>query len=217
MTNTQLISELKEAIIQGIPAKAVELANQIVLEKIDPVEAIEEGLKAGIAVVGDGFANGQLYLPDLVLSAETLKAASAILEAEIKRTGVKRNKNGKVILGTVRGDLHDIGKTILATLLTANGFDVIDLGVNIPAEVFIETIKREKPDVIGMSSLLTSTAKELANVIVKLKAEGMRDSVMVVVGGGAVTEAFARQIGADGFGQNAGLGVKQIKSLLGLE
>jgi len=217
MTNTQLISELKEAIIQGIPAKAVELANQIVLEKIDPVEAIEEGLKAGIAVVGDGFANGQLYLPDLVLSAETLKAASAILEAEIKRTGVKRNKNGKVILGTVRGDLHDIGKTILATLLTANGFDVIDLGVNIPAEVFIETIKREKPDVIGMSSLLTSTAKELANVIVKLKAEGMRDSVMVVVGGGAVTEAFARQIGADGFGQNAGLGVKQIKLLLGLE
>jgi corrinoid protein of di/trimethylamine methyltransferase len=217
MTKTELINGLKEAIIQGIPEKAVEIAKQIVLEKIDPVEAIEEGLKAGIAVVGDGFANGQLFLPDLVLSAETLKAASVILEAEIKRTGVARNKNGKVIVGTVKGDLHDIGKTILATLLTANGFDVLDLGVNVPADVFIETVKREKPDVIGMSSLLTSTAKELANVIVRLKAEGMRDRVKVVVGGGAVTESYAKQIEADGFGQNAGLGVKQIKSLLGLE
>ena len=217
MTKTELINGLKEAIIQGIPEKAVEIAKQIVLEKIDPVEAIEDGLKAGIAVVGDGFANGQLFLPDLVLSAETLKAASVILEAEIKRTGVARNKNGKVIVGTVRGDLHDIGKTILATLLTANGFDVLDLGVNVPAEVFVETVKREKPDVIGMSSLLTSTAKELANVIVRLKAEGMRDRVKVVVGGGAVTESYAKQIEADGFGQNAGLGVKEIKSLLGLE
>ncbi|OGO31450.1 MAG: hypothetical protein A2136_10205 [Chloroflexi bacterium RBG_16_54_11] len=217
MTKTELINDLKEAIIQGIPDRAVEVANQIVAEKIDPIEAIEEGLKPGISFVGEGFANGRLFLPDLVLSAETLKAASVILEEEIKRTGVKRSKKGKVILGTVKGDLHDIGKTIVATLLTANGFDVIDLGVNIPAEGFIASIKRENPDVIGMSSLLTSTAKELANVITRLKEEGLRESVVVVVGGGAVTQAFAEKIEADGYGQNAGLGVRLIKSLLKFE
>ena len=216
MTKAELLNELKDSIIQGIPGKAVELARQIIAEKIDPNEAIEEGLKAGIAVVGDGYAKGILYLPDLVLSAETLKAASVILEEEIKRTGVK-SKKGKVILGTVKGDLHDIGKTIVATLLTANGFDVIDLGVNVSVEQFIETTKREKPDVIGMSSLLTTTAKELANVISKLKAEGLRESVKVVVGGGAVTQAFAEQIEADGYGQNAGSGVRYIKFLLNLE
>jgi corrinoid protein of di/trimethylamine methyltransferase len=217
MKKKELIEDLKEAVIQGIPTRAVELAKQIVVENIDPVEAIEDGLKAGIAVVGDGFANGRLFLPDLVLSAETLKAASAILEDQIKLTGVKRSKQGKVILGTVRGDLHDIGKTIVATLLTANGFDVVDLGVNVPAERFIETIRREKPDVVGMSSLLTTTAKELANVIATLKVEGLRDSVKVVVGGGAVTEAYAEKIEADGYGQNAGLGVQMIKRLLDIE
>ncbi|MGD0613167.1 MAG: cobalamin-dependent protein [Anaerolineales bacterium] len=217
MTKEKLINDLKEAIIQGIPAKAVDLAKQIVEEKIDPVEAIEQGLKAGISVVGEEFGNGSLFLPDLVLSAETLKAASAVLEAEIVRTGVKRSKQGKVILGTVKGDLHDIGKTIVATLLTANGFDVVDLGVNIPTEQFVEAVRREKPDVIGMSSLLTATAKELANVITELKAKGLRDSVKVVVGGGAVTQAYADKIEADGYGQNAGLGVRTIKLLLGLE
>jgi trimethylamine corrinoid protein len=217
MTNSELYELLKEAVIQGKPEKAVEIAQQVVEQKSDPVDAYEKGLKAGISEVGDGFASGKLFLPDLVLSAETLKAASKILEAEISRIGTQRSELGKVVLGTVKGDLHDIGKTIVGTLLAAHGFDVVDLGVDVSADAFIEAVKREKPDVIGMSSLLTVTAKELANVISRLKEEGLRDQIKVMVGGGAVTDVYAEEIEADGYGQNAELGVRMTKILLGTE
>jgi corrinoid protein of di/trimethylamine methyltransferase len=216
MTN-ELIEELKNAVIQGNPARAIEAAKRVIEEKIDPVEAFEEGLKAGISVVGEGFSTGELFLPDLVLSAETLKAASAILEDEIARIGRKHNEQGKIILGTVKGDLHDIGKTIVVTLLSSHGFDVVDLGVDVSTQKFIEAVKREKPDVIGMSSLLTVTAKEMANVITALEAEGLRNKIKVIIGGGAVTDAFAEEIGADAYGQNAELGVRKIKYILGSE
>jgi corrinoid protein of di/trimethylamine methyltransferase len=217
MTEVELIEGLKEAVIQGIPAKAEEIAKRVVDEKIDPVEAYEKGLKAGISVVGEGFAAGEVFLPDLVLAAETMKAASVILEEEISRIGTKRSEMGKVVLGTVKGDLHDIGKTIVATLLSSNGFDVVDLGVNVPTDKFIEAVKNEEPDVLGMSSLLTVTAKELAAVIAELKEQGLRESVKVLVGGGAVTDTYAEEIEADGYGQNAALGVKVTKMLLGVE
>jgi corrinoid protein of di/trimethylamine methyltransferase len=217
MMTKDLIDGLREAVIRGIPVQAVELAKRVVEEKSDPVEAFEEGLKAGISVVGEGFASGELFLPDLMLAAETMKAASVILEEEISRTGTQRSELGRVILGTVKGDMHDIGKTIVATLLTSHGFDVIDLGVDVPAEEFIDAVKREKPDVVGMSSLLTVTAKELANVIDALQEEGLRDGVKVIVGGGAVTNAYAEEIEADGYGQNAVLGVRMTKLLLGYE
>jgi corrinoid protein of di/trimethylamine methyltransferase len=217
MDENELIAELKEAVIQGIPEKAVAAAERVVELQIDPVEAFEEGLKSGISQVGDGFASGELFLPDLVLSAETMKAAAKVLEAEISRTGTKRSEVGKVVLGTVQGDLHDIGKTIVATLLASHGFETVDLGVNIPVDEFIEAVRREKPDVLGMSSLLTVTAKELGTVITKLEEEGLRQDVKVIVGGGAVTSSYAEEIEADGYGQNAELGVRMTKFLLGDE
>jgi corrinoid protein of di/trimethylamine methyltransferase len=208
---------LKQAVIQGIPVNAVEIAQQIVDKNIDPIEAYEKGLKAGITVVGDGFASGELFLPDLVLSAETMKAASKVLEEEISRAGASRIELGKVVLGTVNGDLHDIGKTIVGTLLTSYGFDVVDLGVNISTDEFIEAVRREEPDVLGLSSLLTVTAKELAKVILALKNQGLREDVKVIVGGGAVTASYAEEIEADGYGQNAELGVRMTRVLLGLD
>jgi len=208
---------LKQAVIQGIPDNAVEIAQQIVDKNIDPIEAYEKGLKAGITVVGDGFASGELFLPDLVLSAETMKAASKVLEEEISRAGASRIELGKVVLGTVNGDLHDIGKTIVGTLLTSYGFDVVDLGVNISTDEFIEAVRREEPDVLGLSSLLTVTAKELAKVILALKNQGLREDVKVIVGGGAVTASYAEEIEADGYGQNAELGVRMTRVLLGLD
>lgn len=211
-----LIHELKDAVIAGIPDRAVKAAKQVVAEKIDPVQAIEQGLKAGITVVGEGYASGDLFLPDLVLAAETMKAASKILEKEIKEAGIEREKQGKIILGTVKGDLHDIGKTILATLLTSHGFDVVDLGVNVSEEEFLDAVRNEKPDVIGLSSLLTVTAKEITKVIEALKNENLRDGVKVIIGGGAVTDAFAEEVEADGYGQNAEFGVRRTKLLLGL-
>ena len=212
----ELILELKQAVVEGIPQKAIDLANRVVREKVDPVKAFEEGLKAGISMVGEGYASGDLFLPDLVLAAETLKAASRILEEEISRTGVTRKKQGKVVLGTVNGDLHDIGKTIVATLLTSHGFEVIDLGVNVTTDQFIEAVKKESPEVLGMSSLLTVTAKEIAKVITALKDAGLRESVKVIIGGGAVTDVYAEEIEADGYGQNAEFGVRMTKLLLGL-
>jgi corrinoid protein of di/trimethylamine methyltransferase len=217
MIENDLIAELKEAVIQGIPEKAVAAAERVVELQMDPVEAFESGLKPGISEVGEGFASGKLYLPDLVLSAETMKAAAKVLEAEISRTGTKRSEVGKVVLGTVQGDLHDIGKTIVATLLSSHGFDVIDLGVNISPDQYIEAVRREKPDVIGMSSLLTVTAKELGIVISKLKEQDLREDVKVIVGGGAVTSSYAEEIEADGYGQNAELGVRMTKFLLSVE
>lgn len=212
----ELFQELKQAVIAGIPDRAVKAAQQIILKKIDPVQAIEEGLKAGITVVGEGYAAGELFLPDLVLAAETLRAASIILEKEIISTGAQRIKQGKIVLGTVKGDLHDIGKTIVATLLTSHGFDVIDLGVDVSEEEFLECVKREKPDVIGMSSLLTVTTKEISKVINALKENNLRDRVKVIIGGGAVTATYAEEIEADGYGQNAEFGVRRTKLLLGL-
>jgi corrinoid protein of di/trimethylamine methyltransferase len=217
MSESNVFEELKEAVIEGIPEKAVAAANRVINEKTDPVEAFEKGLKAGISVVGEGYANGELFLPDLVLAAETMKAASVILEEEIKRSGAQRVKMGKVVLGTVKGDLHDIGKTIVGTLLASHGFDVIDLGVNVSVDDFIAAVREEKPDVVGMSSLLTVTAKQLTNVISALKENGLRDQVKVIVGGGAVTDGYAEEIEADGYGYNAEMGVRKTKVLLGVE
>jgi methylmalonyl-CoA mutase cobalamin-binding domain/chain len=210
-----LIQELKDAVIAGIPDRAVKAAKQVVAEKIDPVQAIEQGLKAGITVVGEGYASGDLFLPDLVLAAETMKAASNILEKEIIEAGIEREKQGKIILGTVKGDLHDIGKTILATLLTSHGFDVVDLGVNVSEEEFLDAVRNEKPDVVGLSSLLTVTTKEISKVIESLKREELRGTVKVIIGGGAVTDTFAEEVEADGYGQNAEFGVRTTKLLLG--
>ena len=217
MKKYDVIAELREAVIEGKPERAVAAAERVVELQIDPVQAYEDGLKSGISTVGEGFANGALFLPDLVLSAETMKAAGQILEAEITRSGTERGKAGKVVLGTVQGDLHDIGKTILATLLISHGFNVVDLGVNVSVEDFIKAVKIENPDVLGMSSLLTVTAKELQNVIRSLKEHNLRDEVKVVIGGGAVTAANAEEIEADGYGQNAEMGVRMTKFLLGME
>lgn len=211
----EILTELKNAVIAGIPDRAVKAAERAIAESVDPVQAIEQGLKEGISVVGDGYASGELFLPDLVLAAETLKAASDILEAQIISSGSQREKVGKIILGTVKGDLHDIGKTILATLLTSHGFEVIDLGVDVSVEEFLAAVREEKPDVIGLSSLLTVTTKEISRVIQTLMEEGLRGSVKVIIGGGAVTDAFAEEVEADGYGQNAELGVRKTKLLLG--
>jgi corrinoid protein of di/trimethylamine methyltransferase len=193
------------------------LAQQVVAEGVDPVVAYEQGLRQGIAEVGEAYAKGELFLPDLVIAADTMKAASTILEEEIRRVGSELEARGKVLLGTVAGDLHDIGKTIVATLFASHGFEVIDLGVDVPIEKFIQTVKDEQPQILGMSSLLTVTAKTLGHVIQALEEAGLRDTVKVIVGGGAVTEPYAEAINADAYGENAELGLRRAKEILGVD
>jgi corrinoid protein of di/trimethylamine methyltransferase len=215
MSDSEMLVQLKEAIVRGDRTAAVDLAEQVVAAGMDPVLAYEEGLRAGITVVGDGFSSGELFLPDLALAAETMKAAGAILEEEIQRRGTARSAIGKVVIGTVSGDLHDIGKTIVGTMLNTRGFEIVDLGVNVSKEAFIEAVKVHKPLLLGMSSLLTITAKHLGEVIYALEEQGLREQVKIIVGGGAVTEDYAEEIGADGYGQDAEQAVRVAKQLVG--
>jgi methylmalonyl-CoA mutase cobalamin-binding domain/chain len=215
MSESELLDDLSNAVVEGNIEAAERLAWQVVAEGVDVLRAFDEGLRKGITEVGDGFACGDYFLPDLVISAEAMKAASTVLEQEIARTGVVRARVGKVVIGTVEGDLHDIGKTIVATLLAVHGFEVVDLGVNVSTQAFLAAVREHRPQILGMSSLLTITAKELKKVIDALQQAGIRDTVKVMIGGGAVTQQVADSIGADGFAHDAELGVRAAKRLLG--
>jgi 5-methyltetrahydrofolate--homocysteine methyltransferase len=217
MTENELFEGLRDAVIRGDPQTAVSLAERVVQEGLDPIKAYEEGLRAGITQVGEGFSKGDLFLPDLAIAADTMKTAGEILEREIHRRGTSRATIGSIVIGTVAGDLHDIGKTIVGTMLNTRGFEIIDLGVNVSKEAFVEAVAEHEPILLGMSSLLTITAKELKEVINELSARGLRDQVKVMVGGGAVTPEFAEQIGADGYGQDAEQAVRLARSLAGLD
>jgi len=188
-------------------------AKKAVEENVDPVKALD-ALSAAIQKIGDGFEAGELWLPDLVGAAETMKMATPILEEEIKRRGVKRNSAGTAVAGSVLGDIHSLGIGMLCTLLTAAGFNVYFLGVNVKPEDFIEAIEEHDADLLAMSALLTLTAQEQKNVIDLLEEKGLREKVKVIVGGGAITADFAQSIGADGYGPTAPDGVDLAKELL---
>jgi len=214
MSETKLLEDIKAAVVRGDTPLAVELAKEIVSEGIDPILAFEQGLREGITIVGDGFSKGELFLPDLAMAAETMKAAGSILEDEIQRSGAVRENLGTVVIGTVAGDMHDIGKTIVSTMLNTRGFDVIDLGVDVSNDEFIDAIKEHNPIILGMSSLLTITAKKLSEVIQLLDDTDLRSKTKVIVGGGAVTGDYAEEIGADGYGQDAEQAVRLAKKLI---
>jgi len=210
----EVLENLRKAIIEYDSAGAASWARKAVQEKIDPIKALDT-MTAAIKQVGDGFARGELWLPDLVGAADAMTSATPIIEEEIKRRGTKRESLGTVVIGTVYGDIHTIGKTMVATLLTADGFVVNDLGINVTAENFVEGVKRYRPDILAMSALMTMTAPEQKKVIATLKKEGLRDKVKIMVGGGAITQEFADSIGADGYDPTAPGAVKLARRLIG--
>jgi len=209
-----ILESLKKAVIEYDREAAASWARKALEEGIDPIEAVD-ALTEGIKQVGDGYGRGELFLPELVGAAEVMKRAVPILEEEINRRGKKRETAGVIVLGTVKGDIHDIGKNIVATLLTIDGFSVIDLGVDVAAEKFVEAIVKHKPGILAMSALLTMTASEQRKVIDTLKKEGIRDKVKVMVGGGAITQGFADDIGADGYDPTAVGAAKLARRLIG--
>lgn len=212
--NAEILENLKKTIIEYDSEGAASWARKAVQEKIDPVKALDT-MTAAIKQVGDGFARGELWLPDLVGAADAMTSATPIIEEEIKRRGTKRESLGTVVIGTVYGDIHSIGKTMVAALLTADGFAVNDLGINVTAEDFVEGVKRYRPDILAMSALMTMTATEQKKVIASLKKEGLRDKVKIMVGGGAITQEFADSIGADGYDPTAPGAVKLARRLIG--
>lgn len=212
----EVLEKLKKIVMDFDLDNAEAVAKEAVSQKIDPLEATR-ALTDAIREVGDGFAKGEYFLPDLVCAAEVLKKAIPILTEEIQKQGKKSGSLGKVIIGTVFGDIHSIGKGMVATLLYAAGFEVVDLGINVKAEAFLEAVKEHKPDILAMSALLTTTAMEQKNVIEGLKKENLRDKVKVIIGGSPINQEFADSIGADGYGATAPDGVKVAKSLLGIK
>jgi len=210
----EVLETLKKAIIEYDTQGAAHAARKAVQERIDPIEAFD-AMTVALRQVGEGFGRGELWLPDLVGAAAAMEAAAPIIEQEIKRIDARRDSLGTVVIGTVYGDIHTIGKTMVATLLTADGFVVNDLGINISAESFVGGVKKYKADILALSALMTMTAPEQRKVIETLKREGIRDKVKIMVGGGAITQEFADSIGADGYDPTAPGAVKLARRLAG--
>lgn len=184
----------KEAIEAGIPA----------------YKAVTDGMSKGMVIVGEKYENNEYFLAELIMAGEVMKEGMIVLEPHLKSGDLK--KIGKVAIGTVRGDLHDIGKNVVVTLLGAAGFDVVDLGVDVPSEKFVETVKESNPDILGMSALLTTTMIEMESVIKALKEAGVRDKVKIIIGGAPITKEYAEKIGADAAARDAVQGVNVCKS-----
>jgi corrinoid protein of di/trimethylamine methyltransferase len=205
---------MTQSIIDGEVEEAGRLAQQAIEAGIDPLAAINGGFVKGLDQVGEAFGCGDMFLPDLVLAAEAMKAAVAVLEPELERTGQERSVLGKVVIGTVAGDIHDIGKTLVATMLSASGFQVFDLGVDVAVTAFAEKAREVGADIVGVSSLLTTTMVKQRDVIEALDDMGLRPQVKVMVGGAPVTQSWAAEIGADGYSEDAMGAVQLAKTLV---
>ena len=207
-----IFEEAIEAILKGDADKAVEVAKRGIDEGLEPLDLMDKGFIPGINKVGDLFETGRLFLPALIYSATAMEKATAIINAAIPDE--KGLVSGKVLIGTVEGDVHDIGKTIVVALFKANGFEILDLGRDVPTARFIDEAEKFGADIIGTSTLLTTTMVVQKELEQELKKSGLRDKYKTIVGGAPVTQRWADRIGADAYAQDAGDGVKKVKALL---
>jgi corrinoid protein of di/trimethylamine methyltransferase len=206
---------MAQSIIDGDSDVAVALANQAVAAGLDPLDAISKGYVIGVNTVGDAFSRGDAFLPELVMAGEAMKAAIAVLEPEMAKRGTHRQILGKVVLATVEGDIHEIGKTLVGTMLSASGFQVYDLGVDVSSAKILAKVKEVDADLVGLSALLTTTMVKQREVIDVLDKEGLRRKVKVMVGGAPVTREWVQKIEADGYSEDAIGAVSVAKKLVG--
>jgi corrinoid protein of di/trimethylamine methyltransferase len=210
-----ILNKLTNAVVDCDIEAATKIAEEALQADVDPVLAIEEGLARGVKIVGDKFATGEAFVSELMIAGQAMRQAMAILEPAISKSKIgRRQALGKVLIGTVEGDIHDIGKSIVSTMLSAAGFQVMDLGVDVPVQKFIEKTKEVKPDVVGMSSLMTTTMLKMADIIKALDDERLREKVKIAVGGAPTSKQWADEIGADGQGADAMEAVQLAKRLI---
>ncbi len=203
---------IDQAIIKGKLEECIEQTNLALQDGVTPQSIINDYMIKGMEVIGEAFQNGTAFVPNLLMAARAMKGALDILKPLLKSDDAE--SKGTILIGTVKGDLHDIGKNLVASMLEGCGFDVINLGVNVTAEQFVAGIKEHKANIICMSALLTTTMVYMGEVIEALKAEGIRDQVKVMVGGAPISDGFAEQIGADGYSSNANSAVALARELL---
>ncbi|MBM3125375.1 MAG: hypothetical protein FJZ87_09925 [Chloroflexi bacterium] len=211
----ELFQKMAQSIIDGDSEVAVELAEQAIAQGIDPLEAISNGFVTGVNKVGEAFSVGDVFLPELVMAGDAMKSALATLEPELKKLGSAREILGRVVLATVEGDIHEIGKTLVGSMLGASGFEVYDLGVDQPAEKIIGKALEVNADIIGMSALLTTTMVRQREVIEELDKEGLRPRIKVMIGGAPITRDWFEKIKADGYSEDAVGAVKIAKGMVG--
>jgi corrinoid protein of di/trimethylamine methyltransferase len=201
--NQDIITQLITAIVEGETEQAVGLTRQALAAGLEPMAIIDQGLIPGMDIVGEKFSSGEFFLPNLIISANGMQEAMKLLEPELSARKQERKSAGKVVIGTVHGDIHEIGKSLVATMLSANGFQVYDLGVDVPVETFLAKIRETDANLLGLSALLTTTMVVQREIIAALKQAGLRERVKVMVGGAPVTRSWAEEIGADGYAEDA--------------
>lgn len=206
------LKELSEALFRGDISQVKEITQRALQEKIEPKEILEQGLIKGMEVVGIKFKNNEIFLPEVLLASQAMYGGLELLQPKLIKNGVK--SVGKVIIGTAKGDLHDIGKNLVAMMLKGGGFEVIDLGIDVSPEKFLKAAQEHKPDILGVSALLTTAMIGMMDVITALERAGLRNKVKVIVGGAPVTQEFADEIGVEGYASNAALAVDKAKELL---
>ena len=214
MDQKEIFENLSIAIIEGDEDKAKEYANEVLQNKIDPLKAVEQGLSKGMITLGERFEKGEVFLPDLLIAADAFNVAIELLKPAMEAQKKQVVKAGTVLIGTVNGDVHGIGKNIVAIVLEAYGFEVVDIGVDNSSLKFVEEAQKVKADVIGLSSLMTTTMPAQKEVIDILKEMDLRKKYFVIVGGGPVTKEWADKIGADGYARSAFQAVEVVKKLL---
>jgi len=207
----EILNSIKESLINLDLDRTIDFVKKAIEYGVKPLDIINS-MADGMKVVGDMYERGDYFVADLIVASEIFKEVMNILEPLIMREKLK--PIGRVVIGTVEGDIHDIGKNLVVTMLRANGFEVIDLGVDVSPQKFVEAVKQYKPDIVGMSALLTSTMVNMKKVIEALVKEGLRDKVKVIVGGAPLTEKFAKEIGADAYGENAVIAVDICRKLV---
>jgi corrinoid protein of di/trimethylamine methyltransferase len=213
----ELLKEMAQSIIDGDSDKSVELAQKAIELQMHPLDAITKGFVVGVNYIGDQFGKGEAFLPELVMAGEAMKAAVATLDPELRKLGEAREIMGRVVLATVEGDIHEIGKTLVGTMLSASGFEVYDIGVDAPADKIIGKAIEVEANIIGMSALLTTTMVRQREVIEELEKENLRGRFKVIVGGAPITREWYEKIKADGYSEDAIGAVRLAKELVGKE
>jgi 5-methyltetrahydrofolate--homocysteine methyltransferase len=209
----ELLQRLSEELQKGNYQEVPQLVKEALKANIPPSKILSDGLVAGMDVVGDKFRRDELFMPEVLISAKAMQVGMDVLRPKLIESGVKLA--GKVVIGTVKGDLHDIGKNLVGMLLEGAGFQVIDLGIDIPSEKFVEAVKAHQPQIVGLSALLTTTMPKMKEVVESLTESGMRNRVKIIVGGAPVTEKFANDIKVDGYAPDAASAVEKVRKLIG--
>jgi corrinoid protein of di/trimethylamine methyltransferase len=214
MKQGELLSRLKESVIDGAPEQASMLTISLLEEGANPLVIIDQALVPGIQFTGEQFSCGEMFLPDLMLASEAMQVSMKLCSPELYRRGLQRQTLGRVVIGTVFGDIHEIGKNLVGTLLSANGFEVFDLGVNVPIEIFVQKAQEFEADIVGVSALLTTTMDSQRKVVEAIEQAHLRPKVKIICGGAPVTEGWAKEINADGYSEDAVGAVALAKRLL---